>query len=76
MVAKADLRYLMREQNQTINSFFPTSLSQRKKHVFIGLTRETNHLLNLPASAGRLYLALRGAVVRRWRGDQDCHVAL
>jgi hypothetical protein len=31
----------MREQNQTINSFFPTLLSQRKKHVFIGLTRET-----------------------------------
>jgi hypothetical protein len=27
-------------------------------------------------SARRVYLALRGAVVRRWRGHQDCHVAL
>ena len=40
-VAKVDLRCRMRERNQTINSFFPISVLQRKKHV-IGLTRETN----------------------------------
>jgi hypothetical protein len=38
---------------------------------------QSTHPPSRPAapSARRVYLALRGAVVRRCRGDQDCHVA-